>query len=100
LFDFLQELSATTRMVLDSIRTLVIWLVSLAIGWQDFNVLQILGFFLLLVGMCLYNRVIIEPMLGRWGIWPSRRSTAGDVSPPEAVFSPPAIRPDAPDMES
>ena len=31
-----KELSATTRMVLDSVRTLVIWAVSLALRWQNF----------------------------------------------------------------
>lgn len=36
-----KELSATTRMVLDSVRTLVIWLVSLALSWQDFHLLQV-----------------------------------------------------------
>ena len=36
-----QELSATTRMVLDSVRTLVIWLFSIIIGWQKFQYLQV-----------------------------------------------------------
>jgi hypothetical protein len=31
-----KELSATTRMVLDSVRTLVIWSVSLSLQWQQF----------------------------------------------------------------
>merc|ERR1711899_493875 len=54
-----KELSATTRMVLDSVRTLVIWAVSMAIGWQNFFVLQLGGFVILLVGMMLYNDIII-----------------------------------------
>lgn len=36
-----KEMSATTRMVLDSVRTLVIWAVSLALRWQTFNYLQV-----------------------------------------------------------
>jgi len=36
-----KELSATTRMVLDSVRTLVIWAVTLALGWQSFHYLQV-----------------------------------------------------------
>jgi hypothetical protein len=36
-----KEMSATTRMVLDSVRTMVIWGVSLSIGWQDFHWLQV-----------------------------------------------------------
>jgi hypothetical protein len=83
-----KELSATTRMVLDSVRTLVIWLVSLAVLWQDFNYLQVIGFILLLIGMCLYNNIIIVPKLERWGLLPSRRPGLTDISPPPAVFAP------------
>ncbi|XP_018425361.1 PREDICTED: solute carrier family 35 member F6 [Nanorana parkeri] len=50
-----KEISATTRMVLDSLRTVVIWVVSLAVGWEQFHPLQILGFVILLLGTCLYN---------------------------------------------
>ena len=39
-----KEISATTRMVLDSIRTIVIWSISLILGWQAFHPLQLLGF--------------------------------------------------------
>jgi len=59
-----KEMSATTRMVLDSVRTLVIWTVSLAIGWQSFQALQLLGFAVLVIGMCVYNDIVIAP-LGR-----------------------------------
>uniref|UniRef100_A0A8D8BC95 Solute carrier family 35 member F6 n=1 Tax=Culex pipiens TaxID=7175 RepID=A0A8D8BC95_CULPI len=54
-----KEISATTRMVLDSVRTLVIWVISLALSWQKFNYLQIFGFAGLLFGMCLYNNILI-----------------------------------------
>ena len=36
-----KELSATTRMVLDSVRTLIIWVFSIAIGWEEFQYLQV-----------------------------------------------------------
>lgn len=62
-----KELSATTRMVLDSVRTLVIWLFSLAVRWQSFNWTQIVGFMVLILGMFLYNNVIIRPFLIRQG---------------------------------
>ncbi|CAB4063614.1 Solute carrier family 35 member F6 [Lepeophtheirus salmonis] len=58
-----KELSATTRMVLDSVRTLVIWLVSLALLWQSFHILQVFGFIVLLSGMSLYNDIIIMPLI-------------------------------------
>lgn len=56
-----KEMNATTRMVLDSIRTLVIWGVSLGIGWQSFHFLQLIGFVILVVGMCIYNDLVIVP---------------------------------------
>merc|ERR1719430_876474 len=58
-----KELSATTRMVLDSIRTIVIWGFSLAVGWQEFYLLQLLGFVILVSGMCVYNDIIIVPLI-------------------------------------
>lgn len=54
-----KEISATTRMVLDSVRTVVIWMVSLALSWQKFHYLQIFGFAGLLFGMCLYNNILV-----------------------------------------
>ena len=58
-----KEMSATTRMVLDSIRTLVIWGVSLAVGWQAFQYLQLIGFVVLVCGMCIYNDLLFGMML-------------------------------------
>ncbi|XP_055326910.1 solute carrier family 35 member F6 [Sitodiplosis mosellana] len=54
-----KEISATTRMVLDSVRTLVIWVFSMVIGWQVFQPLTLCGFVFLLFGMCLYNNILI-----------------------------------------
>ncbi|CAM6032148.1 unnamed protein product, partial [Sphagnum compactum] len=58
-----KQISATTRTVLDSVRTFVIWIFSLAIGWQKFSPIQMAGFFVLILGMFLYNNVIIRPFL-------------------------------------
>jgi len=58
-----KEMSATTRMVLDSVRTLVIWGVSLGVGWQGFHLLQLVGFAILVIGMCIYNDLLIVPCL-------------------------------------
>jgi len=57
-----KEISATTRMVLDSVRTVVIWMFALMVGWQDFQWLQVVGFAALLFGMCLYNNVIVDQL--------------------------------------
>lgn len=54
-----KEMSATTRMVLDSVRTMVIWAFSLLIGWQSFHYLQVVGFVSLIFGMCVYNDIIV-----------------------------------------
>uniref|UniRef100_A0A0A9Y3L5 Transmembrane protein C2orf18 n=2 Tax=Lygus hesperus TaxID=30085 RepID=A0A0A9Y3L5_LYGHE len=56
-----KELSATTRMVLDSVRTVVIWGASLSLKWMTFHALQIPGFLLLILGMCLYNNLLPAP---------------------------------------
>ncbi|XP_072842401.2 solute carrier family 35 member F6 isoform X1 [Pogona vitticeps] len=71
-----KEISATTRMVLDSLRTVVIWVVSLAVGWEAFHGLQILGFLILLGGSALYNG-LHRPLLARLP-W-SRLRAGGDT---------------------
>ncbi|XP_019637627.1 PREDICTED: solute carrier family 35 member F6-like [Branchiostoma belcheri] len=63
-----KEMSATTRMVLDSVRTLVIWVFSLAVGWEDFQYLQLIGFLILLSGTAVYNDMLFVPLLRRFGI--------------------------------
>jgi len=57
--------SATTRMVIDSIRTIVIWGWSMIFGLQEFQWLQLVGFALLLTGTCIYNEILVIPFLGR-----------------------------------
>merc|ERR1712241_509130 len=63
-----KEMSATTRMVLDSVRTLVIWGVSLGLGWQHFFFLQLIGFCILITGMMLYNDIVILPTIKLIGV--------------------------------
>lgn len=58
-----KELSATTRMVLDSVRILVIWSVTVLFKWQAFIPLTLLGFSVLVTGMKIYNRIIPIPCL-------------------------------------
>uniref|UniRef100_A0A8C6SC53 Solute carrier family 35 member F6 n=1 Tax=Neogobius melanostomus TaxID=47308 RepID=A0A8C6SC53_9GOBI len=72
-----KEISATTRMVLDSLRTLVIWIVSLALGWEKFLGLQVLGFLVLLVGTALYNG-LHRPLMARI---PCCAALAGEEEP-------------------
>jgi len=78
-----KQISATTRTVLDSIRTFIIWIFSLSIGWQKFSAIQMAGFFVLILGMFLYNNVLIRPFLIKKGY------LRGDSdSDPESDISP------------
>lgn len=59
-----KSMSAAHRMVLDSLRTIVIWAVSLSVGWQKhFSYLQLVGFIVLLAGTMVYNEVVHIPGL-------------------------------------
>ncbi|MFH4975528.1 hypothetical protein AB6A40_002237 [Gnathostoma spinigerum] len=68
-------MSATTRMVLDSVRTIIIWAVSIPLFEQQFIPLQILGFAFLILGMFVYNDLVImpffrkQPFYQRWESW-------------------------------
>ncbi|KAJ0183676.1 hypothetical protein K1T71_000099 [Dendrolimus kikuchii] len=53
-----KEMSATTRMILDSVRTFFIWMVSLAVRWQSFHWPHLIGFAILILGTCQYNGLI------------------------------------------
>merc|ERR1739845_246202 len=56
-----KSLSAAHRMVLDSVRTVVVWVVSLALGWEQFHALQIVGFVIMSLGTAMYNEIITVP---------------------------------------
>lgn len=71
-------MNATTRMVLDSVRTIFIWAFSLGIRWQDFQPLQPVGYFVLFLGTCIYYDIIIMPFC-RY-VWHKIKHRLGDVS--------------------
>ena len=50
-----REFSATTRMVLESASTLLVWMASLCIGWQNFKYLQLIGFSISSLGQFVYT---------------------------------------------
>nr|CAD7569462.1 unnamed protein product [Timema californicum] len=82
-----KEMSATTRMVLDSVRTLFIWIFSLALEWQKFHWLQVktsyflvIGFVLLILGMALYNNVFVMQAIHKLMNCCRRPSAAGTES--------------------
>ncbi|KAL9027225.1 MAG: hypothetical protein Q9196_004226 [Gyalolechia fulgens] len=57
-----RNVSATARSIIDTCRTLFIWIVSLGLGWETFKWLQILGFALLVYGTFLFNDIIRPPL--------------------------------------
>ena len=56
-----RSVSATARSVIDTCRTLFIWVVSLGLGWETFKWLQILGFAGLVYGTFLFNGIVKAP---------------------------------------
>ncbi|KAJ2679841.1 hypothetical protein IWW39_006463 [Coemansia spiralis] len=54
-------LSATSRATIDTCRTLFIWMSSIALGWETFSWIQVIGFIVLVYGTFIYNRVIASP---------------------------------------
>ncbi|KAJ2488961.1 hypothetical protein IWW37_004389 [Coemansia sp. RSA 2050] len=54
-------LSATSRATIDTCRTLFIWMSSIALGWETFSWIQVIGFVVLVYGTFIYNRVITSP---------------------------------------
>lgn len=56
-----KSISATARSVIDTCRSVGIWAFSLAVGWETFSALQLLGFALLVLGTFLFNDIIRYP---------------------------------------
>jgi drug/metabolite transporter (DMT)-like permease len=56
-----KHMNAATRMVLDSVRTVVIWAFSMAVAWQKFCYVQVIGFIVLLAGTVVYNGILKIP---------------------------------------
>ena len=44
-----------SRLVIDSLRALFVWLISLAAGWQCFQGVQLLGFITITLAALIYN---------------------------------------------
>jgi hypothetical protein len=67
-----KHINASTRMVLDSLRTMVIWAFSLAVQWETFCWVEIIGFIVLLTGTVIYNAIIKLP----WSVYEDAPSMA------------------------
>lgn len=58
-----QTFSATSRSTIDTCRTVLIWAVSLLLGWEHFKFLQLVGFIILVYATLLFNNVIRPPII-------------------------------------
>ncbi|CAG8691074.1 25070_t:CDS:2 [Gigaspora margarita] len=56
-----RTLSATARSTIDTSRIVLVWLVSLFLGWEIFSWLQVFGFIVLIAGTFIFNDVIRPP---------------------------------------
>lgn len=59
-----QILSSSSRAVIDPTRTLFIWVMSIALGWERFRPLQLVGFLISTTGMLIFNEYLALPFLG------------------------------------
>ena len=62
---------AITRTVLDSLRAVIIWIISLALKWQYFEYFQPIGYFIVVIGICVFCNIIFSWVLKKLGIWPA-----------------------------
>ncbi|KAJ1972745.1 hypothetical protein H4R35_004503 [Dimargaris xerosporica] len=56
-----RTISATSRSTIDTCRTLFIWMISVFLGWEFFQPLQVVGFLILIYGTFVYNGVMAPP---------------------------------------
>ncbi|QPH16956.1 hypothetical protein C2857_001701 [Epichloe festucae Fl1] len=57
-----RSVSATSRSTIDTCRTLFIWIVSLALGWETFKFVQIVGFAMLVYSTFVFNGIVQPPL--------------------------------------
>lgn len=72
-----RSISATSRSIIDTCRTLFIWIVSLGLGWETFKWLQVAGFALLVYGTFTFNDLVRPPIKA---LIPRRREGEQDLS--------------------
>ena len=71
--------SAVARSTIDTSRTILVWAISLALGWEGFIWLQLLGFVLLVPGTMIYNEILVLPWFGlKESVEAHQKANAGD----------------------
>ncbi|KAI5280614.1 hypothetical protein KEM54_003591 [Ascosphaera aggregata] len=61
-FAIMLSIGATFRSIIDTCRTLFIWMISLALGWESFKWLQVVGFAMLVYGTFLFHGIVRPPL--------------------------------------
>jgi len=56
--------SAVARSTIDTSRTILVWAISMALGWEGFVWLQLIGFVFLVPGTLIYNEILVIPWFG------------------------------------
>lgn len=50
-----KEFSATTKVILDTPITILVWVISLCVAWESFKYLKPIGYFIMVVGIFMYS---------------------------------------------
>ena len=80
-----RSISATSRSIIDTCRTLFIWIVSLGLGWESFKWLQVVGFAMLVYGTFLFNDLVRPPIKALMPRGVEGRRRGGSLLPEEPI---------------
>lgn len=75
-----REVSATTRVILDTVRIVFVWLISLVFRWQKFNFYQPIGCVLVIIGTFIYCNVVLAPCIQRLYVYCPVKSNNKETS--------------------
>eukprot|EP00826_Nyctotherus_ovalis_P040588 TRINITY_DN4015_c0_g3_i7.p2 TRINITY_DN4015_c0_g3~~TRINITY_DN4015_c0_g3_i7.p2 ORF type:complete len:376 (-),score=87.61 TRINITY_DN4015_c0_g3_i7:968-2095(-) len=59
-----KHLSGNTKATVSVIQTAIVWVIGLIIGWENFLVLQLIGFIVGTIGVIIYNEIYVPPIWG------------------------------------
>merc|ERR1712018_318594 len=69
----MKQLSAVHAIVFNTSRSVIVWGFSLAMSWQAFQSLQVVGFLSIVLGVLVFNDILINSMVRRC-LWKKRIS--------------------------
>ncbi|KRZ75502.1 Solute carrier family 35 member F6 [Trichinella papuae] len=76
----MKRYGATTRQVVDAARTFSVWMVSIFCKWQTFNIIQLVGFFIVMMGIGFYHEFRITYCIKRMKEMLSKTNTFEEKS--------------------